>query len=117
VPASRFWMLSLLLALLAAGGGYWILARDMGSWLFNDLYGMIRQSMSDGDLRRGAHVITGGSLIILPLFLAMLARWSPRQKWLLAIFAVLILFAIGAQIWLGSLLLLDTPQGPLMKFN
>ena len=29
----------------------------------------------------------------------------------------LILFAIGAQIWLGTLLLLDSPHGPLMKFN
>lgn len=67
--------------------------------------------------RRLAHVIAGSAIIVLPLILAMLARWAPRQKIVLGLFVVLLLLAIAAQIWLGTLMTLDTPAGSIFRFQ
>lgn len=112
IPASRFWMLTCLLAALTAGIGYWILARGFEIWAVKDLWPYVYDSQ-----RRFAHVIAGGSIVVLPIFLAGLARWAPRRKILLTIFILLLLAAVAAQIWFGILLLLDSPNGRIRSFN
>jgi uncharacterized membrane protein len=113
LPCGRFWMLAFVAALLTAVVGDYMLAASAHTWSLNDLWnGFIKDH-----IRRAAHVITGGSLVLLPLILAALARWAPRQKWLLTIFVLLLLVAVGFQVWVGILLLFDTHLGPLSGFN
>jgi uncharacterized membrane protein len=113
IPASRFWMLAALVGLLTAAAGYWTIAIHMNTWSLNDLWNAVIKI----NQRLLAHTIAGVSIIVLAVVLAILARWAPRRPWILAIFAVLIVAGIAAQIWFGILLLFDTPQGPWTGFN
>lgn len=119
VPAARFWLIAALCGLLTAAGGYWLWASMGSSWSPNKFLGVM--SSKDGLKfdRSAAHVWVGISLIALTLILAMLARWAPRQKTLLAIFAMLLVFAVAAQVWLGVLLTFDSgsPPASLFRFN
>ncbi|HEY7091188.1 MAG TPA: DUF2231 domain-containing protein [Tepidisphaeraceae bacterium] len=110
---SRFWVLASLVAILTAGVGYFILASGSGMWSLADVW----KELIKPSTRRLAHAVAGVSIIVLPLILAMLARWGPRRKWTLALFSLLLLVAIAFQIWLGILLLFDTSEGSLTRFN
>jgi uncharacterized membrane protein len=112
MPAARFWLLAALCALITFAAGVWLLASGAETWVVKDLISFVR-----GTGRRMVHVIVGGSIFVLSLILAILARCAPRQKWLLVIFATLLVVAVGVQVWLGILLLYDTPQGVLTHFN
>jgi peptidoglycan/LPS O-acetylase OafA/YrhL len=57
------------------------------------------------------------SLIVLPLILAALSRWAPRQRIVLGIFGLLLVLAISAQVLLGVLLQFDGATGPLYRFS
>jgi hypothetical protein len=61
--------------------------------------------------RRLAHVIAGISIVVLPLILAMLAKWAPQRRLPLTLVAILLVAAIGIQVWLGVLMLFDGPAG------
>jgi len=118
VPAARFWVLTALLGLLAAAAGAWALASAADNWSFAVLWKeIILANARAGERRQMAHVISGLVIVLEPLLLAMQTRWAPRQKWLLTVLALLLLGAVGFQIWLGTLLLFDTPQGRLTSFN
>jgi uncharacterized membrane protein len=123
LPPARFWMLAFLLTLVTALVGYWVLARDSSNWKPQDLWQLInfRDAAAEqnpfGLTRRLAHVLGGGSIAVLTLVLAMLGRWAPRARVFLALFAVLLLAVIAAQVWLGVLMLYDTPSGPIQRFN
>ncbi len=112
VPASRFWMLAFFLALLTAAGGLWVLSGDTGNWDVKEMWEDVRQNA-----RQYIHVLTGGAIAVLSLILAAFARWAPRQRWLLVIFALLLLLAVALQVWLGVLLMYDGMEGPLTKFT
>jgi uncharacterized membrane protein len=111
-PAARFWLLAALIGLVTAGLGVWVMAGGFGTWAPKELFSAVRETP-----RRLAHVIAGGSIVVLLLILAMAARWGTRQKWVLLFFATLLVIAVAMQVWLGILMLYDTPQGPLMHFN
>lgn len=116
VPASKFWLLTSLAALLTAGGGVFILAMEMEKWSIGELWtDAIIGAMHDGNSRRMAHAIAGLTIVILPLVLAILGRWAPRGKVLLGIFSALLLIAVGLQLWFGIALLYDSPEGPLFS--
>jgi hypothetical protein len=112
VPAARFWLLAALAALITIGVGVWLLASGAETWVVKDLIAFVREAP-----RRLFHVAAGSAILILSLILAALARWAPQQKGLLTIFVILLLAAVAVQVWLGILLLYDTPQGSLMRFN
>ena len=59
----------------------------------------------------------GWTIIGLLLVLAVVARSTIGRRLVLWFFTLLLIFAVGAQIWFGSLLMFDTPSGPLGKFN
>jgi hypothetical protein len=67
--------------------------------------------------RRLAHVIGGTSTVLLTIVLAGLARWARQRRVLLALCALLLAAAVGAQLWLGILLMYDTPAGPIHRFQ
>lgn len=112
VPLARFWLLAFFIGLLTAAAGVWFLALDSGTWDTTQLCEIARSLQ-----RRVAHIITGLSIIVLTLILCVLARWAPKQKFLLAIFAILLVAGITLQLWFGTLLLFDGPQGELTGFN
>jgi uncharacterized membrane protein len=109
VPAARFWLVSALLLLLAAGAGVWYLASDAGTWKADQLWKMIAEDTP----RRLAHVVLGVSLVVLTLVLEGVARWAPRKRGLLLLVALLLVIVTAAQIWMGAFLLYDSPQGPI----
>ncbi|MCC7349540.1 MAG: hypothetical protein IT446_03140 [Phycisphaerales bacterium] len=112
VPSARFWLLAFVLGLLTAGAGVWFLAIDSNTWEFQQLREIIHALP-----RRTGHVITGVGIVVLTLILTILARWAPRKKLLLSIFVVLLLAGVTLQLWFGTLLLFDGPQGPLTGFS
>jgi hypothetical protein len=110
VPAARFWLVTTLLALLTAVAGVWA----MGIWNMKDLLEELRESDHNRAL---AHVVVGVTIVVLTLILAILARWGKRNKFMLAVFALLMILALAAQVWLGVLMLFDTTGGSLTRFN
>ena len=74
-----------------------------------------------GDLvehgRDGWHLILGLAIVVLPLILALVTRWTPRNRIIVGALAILLGVAIAGQLWLGVLLMYDTPDGPLTHFN
>lgn len=118
VPASKFWLLTALAALLTLGGGIFILSLDMGTWSIGQLWkDAIIDPMHAGNRRRLAHVIAGLALVILPIILAILGRWAPRGKVLLGVFTALLLIAVGLQLWFGIVLLYDSSEGTLWGYT
>jgi uncharacterized membrane protein len=115
VPAARFWLLACLAALCTALVGAWIL----GSADPKELWGMITMRDKDSPqiTRRMAHVTVGVSIVVVTLILSLITRFAPRKRIVLGIFALLLLIAVGSQVWLGSLLLLDSPDGTITAFN
>jgi hypothetical protein len=67
--------------------------------------------------RRLAHVIGGTATVVLTIVLAGLARWARERRILLALCALLLVAVIGAQLWVGILLMYDTPAGPIHRFQ
>ncbi len=112
VPAARFWLLACLVAALTGASGMWFLVGVTEVYDPKALWPIIR----DLD-RRLYHVCVGGAIVILPLLLAATARWAYRRKWLVLLLSLGFLAAVGAQIRLGVLLMFDTAQGSVMRFN
>ena len=110
VPAARFWLVTTLIALLTAVAGVW----TMGIWNMKE---MLKELQESDHNRAMAHVIVGVTIVVLTLILAILARWAKRNKPMLAIFALLMILALAAQVWLGIQMLFDTTGGSLTRFN
>jgi uncharacterized membrane protein len=131
VPAGRFWLLCVLLMGGTFLGGVWIIARDyelLGSMKEQPkqipklVWNAVKpESDPENDkvmfYRKTAHFVVGGAIVILPIFLAALARFAPREKIILSLLTFLLALAVTAQVWVGVLLLYDTGQGKLLYFN
>jgi hypothetical protein len=117
-PAGRFWLLSALIVLATAAGGFWMWADNEKTWSPTAFW---RDIMMDGNnlvmTRVSVHVWVGIAILLLTLILACMARWASQRALGLTIFAVLILLAMAAQIWLGVLLQFDDRDGSLFHFN
>ncbi len=112
VPSARFWLLAAFIAILTAAGGLYT-SDNLLSW---DRFRENIVHQGDG-ARCVAHVIVAGSIIILGLIMAILAKAAPRSKMILSIFLFFTLLVIAAQFWLGTLLLFDGGQGSLVNFR
>lgn len=114
VPSARFCLMTSLAALLTALAAYWFLAGpdELGTWNPKRLWDAIHPNP-----RQVYHVITGVSIVVLPLLLALAARFARRSKALLGILAGVTVVALALQIWLGILLLFDTFNGKVTGFN
>jgi hypothetical protein len=116
MPVSRVWLLAALLGMGASATGLWFLAGpdEAGTWEAKRLWAMIADP---GNPRRLWHVITGGTVFALPLLLAIVMRVSRKPKFMLGVLGLLFVMAVALQVWLGVLLMLDTPQGSILRFN
>jgi len=116
IPSARLWLVTSIVAIATAAVGWWVMAEGYDTWdiksLVQQVFGPAREMP-----RRAAHVATGGAIIVLPLLLALVARFAPRRKILLLAFALLLIAAVALQVWFGILLMWDSPDGPLDKLN
>ena len=128
VPAARFWLLSTLVFLMALGFGVWLLlSQNDGDFLQNNkptpaaVWKEVRDASTASKQlstnRRGAHVVVGATLVVLPLLLALFVRFGPRQRAIVVALCLLMAVLIAAEIWLGVLLIHDNSEGPLYKFT
>jgi uncharacterized membrane protein len=125
-PAARCWMLAFVLAMATAGLGILVLAINSDALtlakqthhpIWKVLWEQIKPSDGTKVNRALGHVVMGSTIVILPLILAALARFAPRWRFFFTFFTLILILAVSAQIWLGVLLLLDTSDGPINKFN
>ncbi len=126
LPASTFWLLAFAVAAATSLGGWFVLARSAD--VFDQSHGhyaqvpsllwkQVRPEPPQKLNRRLVHLAAGGVIIVVPVLLAMLARWAPRQRILLAACTLVLVAAVAAQVWFGILLLYDTPDGLITRFN
>jgi hypothetical protein len=125
IPASRLWLLAFLAVLLTAAVGIYFLAAPANLGGDNTtldtrvLWGAIIDKAQNPDspvTRRLAHVIGGAALLLLPLLLAIFARWS-KSKLVLGLTSFLLVLVVAGQVWIGILLLYDTNVGSITHFN
>jgi uncharacterized membrane protein len=119
-PASRFWLLTFLLGLMAIGGGLYVSHADelkSRQNVFRAVWSEIKPAPDQKINRLLGHVVAGTVITITPLVLAGLARFAPRRRFWLSFFTLVLIFAVASQIWFGVLLLYDTPEGPTTKFR
>jgi uncharacterized membrane protein len=118
LPVSRLWLLASLAAVCAAGAGLWVLAGDnFADWQPKRVWAMVKPAEGNKLPRRFVHVATGSVIVVTPLLLALVTRVSRRPRVSLTLLALLLLAAVSLQVWLGVLLMLDTPDGPVTRFN
>jgi hypothetical protein len=112
IPAARFWLLVFLVSAITSLAGWWVLAKAHQTFKPQELWKLVT---ADGYVRRLAHVIGAGTVITLPLLLALLARIARKSRFTIGLFSLLLVAAVAAQVWLGILLLFDrakvTPDG------
>jgi uncharacterized membrane protein len=121
-PASRFWLLTCLLALFAIGGGLYVSHADELKARQNVFKAVVKditpeRGSSQKINRLLGHVAAGSVIALTPLVLAGLARFAPRRRFWLSFFTLILLIAVASQIWFGVLLLYDTPAGSITKFR
>jgi uncharacterized membrane protein len=63
------------------------------------------------------HLLLGGGIVVLAVFLVFAARWGARSRLLIGFLGLLVIAALAAQIGIGILMLYDTDSGPLTHFN
>ena len=126
VPAGRFWLLAFVVAASTSALGWLLIA--LGADVLSSAHGrygkipallwdQVKPLPGQTVNRLLAHLATGGVIILVPLVLAALARWAPRQRAVLATLTLVLTLAIAAQVWFGVLLMYDGSDGPINHFN
>jgi hypothetical protein len=111
--------------LITSTFGWWHLARETETINPASLWEQVVAPMQNVDAdnkpvtptRRLAHSVAGVAIIVLPLLLAALTRLLPRSRLMLIALSLLLAIVLAAQVWLGTLLLLDTNIGPVTGFQ
>jgi uncharacterized membrane protein len=119
LPVSRLWLLTTVIGLAAMAAGWWLLGGtdEVRTWEPKRLWSMVAPTRDHPVTRRFVHVVTGGVIIVVPLLLALVTRVSRRPKVTLTLLGLLLVLAVALQVWLGVLLMLDTPNGSIYRFN
>jgi hypothetical protein len=115
VHAGRFWLLTFLAALVTAFAGLWSVVNTFNRRsLQRNWESLLHPS---GQNRLLLHSIFGAGVLLLPLILALLARYGRRRRGATTVFLILIVLAIGVQFFLGIAMYYDGHKGPLYRFN
>jgi uncharacterized membrane protein len=117
-PVARFWLLAALVAITAGLTGWWTLADRSNTWSPPDLFRQVMEpAQQDHNFRRAAHGVATGAIVLLLLSLALVSRLAVGRRIVLALFSTLLMAFFAAQLWFGSLLMFDSYQGKLERFN
>jgi hypothetical protein len=117
-PVARFWLLAALIAITAGLAGWWTLADRSSTYNPNDLFHqVIDPAQQDHHYRRAAHGVVTGAIVLLLLMLALVSRLAVGRRVVLGFFSLLAVGFFAVQVWLGSTLMFDSFQGPLLRFN
>ena len=125
-PAGRFWVLTFVIGLGVAAGGLFLTFGDANLLdtarlhhqpVWQVAWDQIKPADGQKINRLIAHLGAGLTLILTPLVLALLSRFAPRRRFVLSFFTLILLAAVAAQVWIGILLLFDTPDGPVNHFQ
>jgi hypothetical protein len=117
-PVARFWLLAAAVAIAAGLSGWWTLADRSSTWNISDLWrAVIEPAQQDHHFRRAAHGVVTGGIVLLLLMLALMSRLTVGRRVVIAFFSVLLVAFVALQVWLGSTLMFDSFQGPLVRFN
>jgi uncharacterized membrane protein len=125
-PSGRFWFLAFLLALVTLAGGLFVIARsadlltamhDQPKAIPQLLWKQIGPEKDHKVNRHVAHFAAGSAIVVLPIILGLITRFAPREKIILTLVSLVLIAAIGVQVWLGVLLMFDTDDGPVNHFN
>jgi hypothetical protein len=96
VYPARFWLVAAMLGLATAVAGICV-----AGWSWKQFQPLLSQP------RDLMHMVLGASIIVLTLMLAGLT-WSGRGRaWAIGAVAMLLLLVVGAQVWVGILLMYD----------
>jgi uncharacterized membrane protein len=110
---ARFWLTSLILGAITAVGGLWM----TGDWKLTALLEPIQNRNLDWmHDRLFWHVIFGLTIVLCTLLLAITTRVSRRAKFFTLLFIFLLVIAVALQLWIGILMLYDSPHGPVTGF-
>lgn len=109
IPVARFWLMMCLVTIGASLAGWWVLGKEHETYRPQELWNLV---MTEGHVRRLAHVAGAGALVVLPLFLALLGRVARRSRAMITLFSLLLVGALAAQVWVGVLLMFDQPRVP-----
>ncbi|HOM50195.1 MAG TPA: hypothetical protein PLE87_02925 [Phycisphaerae bacterium] len=110
---ARFWLTSLILAAITAVGGLWM----TGDWRLTALLEPVRNRDLDWmNDRLFWHVVFGVTIVLCTLLLAIITRVSRRAKFFTLLFIFLLVIAAVLQLWIGMLMLYDSPHGPVTGF-
>jgi hypothetical protein len=115
IHAGRFWLLAFLAALVTALAGLSSVVDDFSAKRLTRNWESLQHPK--GEYRLLLHVIFGASLILLPLILALLARYGRRRRGVTTVFLALIVLAIACQFWLGIALFYDGRHGFIYRFT
>jgi uncharacterized membrane protein len=122
-PAARFWFFTAAMAAAALGVGWYVMANDLPTPLWNvraafdsQLLQPFQQDHANG-ARPLVHLYLGGSILVLALLLIPAAHWAAGSRVLIGLLSLLMIAAVAAQIGMGVLMMYDTDSGPLLHFN
>lgn len=125
MPASRLLLLTAVVVAAAAVAGLWQLSVASGTRVPQELWETIapfppKDALSPDhreELRRLVHTVLGGTMLVLPMVLAGWTRLRPGGRLVLTVLGLAWLLAALAQLGVGSLLMFDTPAGPLWRLG
>lgn len=107
VPSSRWWLLGALAALLTVAGGLYV-----GNILTTERFvKVLQRTAGEHSIRMQFHVVFALSIVLLTIILAVMTRVAPRNRAVLGVFSLLLVLALAAQVWIGILMLYDSPDG------
>jgi len=114
LPAARFWIAALVTGAITAVAGVWSV---LGVFSVAGLKEDWKMLIASDHRRLLVHVIAGVCLIVLTIILAIVNRLTQGRHRLKAVFVGLFLVAVFIQVWLGTLMLFDSHEGPLTGFS
>ena len=107
IPAARFWVLTFVASAVASLAGWWALGDEHETYRPQDLWKLVT---GDGYVRRLVHVLASGMIIVLPLILALLARFARRNRAAIIAVSIILVVMLALQVWFGILLMFDQPH-------
>ncbi len=106
------WAMTTILGLTVVAGGLWSMLGSLASDELERFWASL-----GSDPRVLGHFVVGASIVLLPLIPFAMPRLLARSRALAGMIVLLLALLLGAQVYLGSLMLYDGHAGPLIGFN